>query len=102
MHAIPRSWKRYLFVLWGLDSIPILIVVILFFLLANGWLGYVPTFENLENPRSNIASEIWSTDSVLLGTFYLENRISVDFTELLEKSEALTTPGRFQLTTQMY
>jgi penicillin-binding protein 1A len=82
MANTPRSWKRYLVALWGLYSIPILVLVILFILHANGRLGYIPTFEDLENPENDLASEVWSADSVLLGKFYLQNRTYVDFKDL--------------------
>jgi penicillin-binding protein 1A len=82
MSAIPRKWKHYILILWGIYSIPFVVIIILFILLSNGKLGYVPTFEDLENPKNNIASEIWSSDSVMLSKFYLENRTYVDFTDL--------------------
>ena len=37
-------------------------------------LGYIPDFEELENPKSSLASQIISSDGVLLGKFYKENR----------------------------
>ena len=82
MSKIPRTWKRNLIFLWGLFSIPFVVLTILFILLGQGNLGYVPTFEDLENPKNNLASEIWSADTVLLNKFYLENRTYVDFTDL--------------------
>ena len=82
MPNTPRTWKRNLIILWGLFSIPFLVLAILFILLGKGKLGYVPTFEDLENPSNSLASEIWSSDSVLLSKFYLENRTFIDFTDL--------------------
>ncbi len=82
MPNTPRRWKRYLIVLWSLYSIPFLALIILFILLANGRLGYVPTFEDLENPKNDLASEVWSADSVLMSKYYLQNRTYIDFTEL--------------------
>ena len=69
MSAIPRKYKHYLLILWGIYSLPFIIIIILFILLSNGKLGYVPTFEDLENPQNNIASEIWSSDSILLSKY---------------------------------
>ena len=82
MPNTPRTWKRNLIILWGLFSIPFLVLTILFILLGKGKLGYVPTFEDLENPKNNLASEIWSADSVLLSKYYLQNRTYVDFIDL--------------------
>jgi len=77
-----REWKKYLIIFWSLLSIPFLVMILLFFLLSSGKLGYVPTFEDLENPKNNLASEVYSADGVLLGKFYLENRTYVNFDEL--------------------
>jgi penicillin-binding protein 1A len=82
MSNTPRLWKRYLVIFWGIFSVPFLILTLLFILLAKGKLGYVPTFEDLENPKNYLASEVYSADSVLLGHFYLENRTYVDFDDL--------------------
>ena len=82
MTEIPRRRKIYLIVLWAIYSIPFLILILLFILLGRGRLGYVPTFQDLENPENNLASEVYSEDSVLLGNFYLENRTYVGFDEL--------------------
>ncbi len=82
MSNTPRLWKRYLVILWSVYSIPFLMLVLLFFLLARGRLGYVPTFEDLENPDNNLASEVYSADSVLLGPIYVENRTYVKFDDL--------------------
>jgi len=82
MAKIPGHRKLYLAVLWTLYSIPYLVVIILFILLSKGRLGYVPTFEDLENPDNSLASEVYSEDGVLLGNFFLENRTYVEFEEL--------------------
>jgi len=59
-----------------------MILILLFILLGKGKLGYVPTFEDLENPQNNLASEVYSADGKLLGKFYLENRTYVGFESL--------------------
>lgn len=69
-------------VFWSLFALPFLVIIVLSILLVSGKLGYVPTFEDLENPKNNLASEVYSADGVLLGKFYLENRTYVDFDEL--------------------
>jgi penicillin-binding protein 1A len=82
MSDVPRRRKIYLVILWTIYSIPFLVLTLLFILLSKGKLGYVPTFQDLENPENNLASEVYSEDSVLLGNFYLENRTYVGFEEL--------------------
>jgi len=57
-------------------------VVILFSSISIGLLGFMPSFEELENPKSNLASEIYSSDNVLLGKYYFENRSNIHYNNL--------------------
>lgn len=45
-------------------------------------MGFMPTFEDLENPENNLASQVFSSDGELLGTYFLQNRTFVDFNEV--------------------
>lgn len=56
--------------------------ILFFTAISLGWLGFMPTFEDLENPKSNLASEIYSADQVLLGKYFIENRSNVHYEEL--------------------
>jgi len=47
-----------------------------------GWLGFMPSFSELENPKTNLATEVYSEDGELLGKYYLENRSPCKFDEL--------------------
>ena len=44
--------------------------------------GRMPNLKTLENPRSELASEIYSADGVLLGKYFRENRTPVDYKDL--------------------
>jgi len=68
--------------LWKLFFVGLLFIILLFSLISLGALGFMPTFEDLENPQKNIASEIYSEDGRVLGTFYYENRNPVEYEEL--------------------
>jgi len=57
-------------------------IFILFLLISNGFLGFMPSFDELENPKSNIATEIYSSDQVLLSTFFIENRSPVEYKDI--------------------
>ncbi|MBQ4376499.1 MAG: transglycosylase domain-containing protein [Bacteroidales bacterium] len=61
--------------LWGL-------IFLFFTLLSLGWLGFMPSFEQLENPESNQASEVLSEDGEVLGFIGIENRSNVTYDEL--------------------
>ena len=69
-----RLWAAF-GILWG-------VVFLYFFLLSIGWLGFMPSFEELENPKSNQASEVLSYDGEILGFIGLENRSNVTYDEL--------------------
>ena len=47
-----------------------------------GAFGKLPTFEELENPKSNLATEIYSDDGEMIGSFFIQNRSYVDYNEL--------------------
>jgi penicillin-binding protein 1A len=65
--------------LWRLTIVGVVSVVVLFFYLCNQDL---PTFEELENPKSNLASEVYAANGEVLGRYYYENRVPVTFEEL--------------------
>lgn len=44
--------------------------------------GELPDFRALENPKSVLASEVYSADDVLMGKYFLENRSPVDYRDL--------------------
>lgn len=69
-------------IFWGLILGSILFTVTLFVLIARGFFGVMPTFEELENPNSNLASEVLADDHTLLGSFYVQNRSFVSRHEL--------------------
>ena len=47
-----------------------------------GWIGFMPSFEQLENPKSNQATEVLSDDGQILGFIGIENRSNVTFDEI--------------------
>jgi penicillin-binding protein 1A len=76
------DFRKYLIRFWlGFASL-FIFVFLLFFAISKGWLGFMPSFEELENPQSNLASEIISADQELLGSYFIENRININFSEL--------------------
>ncbi len=73
---------NYIIKFW-LIVIGLLLIIILFFYgVAAEWLGPMPSFEELENPESNLASEVISVDGELLGTFFIENRSNIDYRDI--------------------
>jgi penicillin-binding protein 1A len=75
-------YHHYLVRFWMIYFAFILLVVLFFSGVANEWFGPMPGFEELENPRTNLATEIFSSDGKLLGTYYVENRSNIEFKDL--------------------
>jgi len=67
---------------WQIFGIGFLCVVLFFLLASWGVFGKMPSFDQLENPNSNVATEIISSDGVTIGKFYLQNRTPVKYAEL--------------------
>jgi penicillin-binding protein 1A len=76
------KYRKYIIIFWSLILFGFLAVILLFWSISSGKLGYMPTFEELENPKSFLASEVYSADNVLLGKYYVENRSKVNFRDL--------------------
>lgn len=76
--------KKIVIGLWSLFAFFILITIIIFFSISQGWIGYMPPIEELENPNYKFATEILSDDGVVLGTWSLnkENRVYSSYREL--------------------
>lgn len=77
-----KGIRWYLVVLWSLFAIGVTCGFGLFYGISHEWFGDMPTFEELENPSTNLASEIISADGKVLGTYYIENRSNVSYSEL--------------------
>ena len=77
-----RDVKVYLIVLWTLFVLFGFSVYLLFHGITHEWFGDMPTFEELENPETNLATEIYSADGKILGTYYIENRSNVSYEDI--------------------
>jgi len=69
-------WKAFVYSIIG--------IILLFLFASWGLFGEMPSFEKLENPDSNIATEIISSDGEIIGKFYAENRVPVKYEDLPE------------------
>lgn len=78
-----NSFIKYIAGFWALVTLFIAGSVLFFFLMAKGHLGFMPSFEELENPKNILASEIYSADGKILDKFFIrENRSYVDYHNL--------------------
>ena len=76
------SFRKYNLWFWGIISGGLLFVSSLFLLASMEVFGELPTFEDLENPEINFATEIISIDGKTLGKYYNENRTPVQLEDL--------------------
>jgi penicillin-binding protein 1A len=68
--------------LWLLVFGGLLAFLIFIIMIAMGWFGELPALEELENPKTFLASEVYSEDGVLLGKYFLQNRSNTSFDDL--------------------
>lgn len=79
-----HSNRKYILGFWTLFGIGILVAIFIFLLAGWGAFGKMPTFEELENPETNLATEIFSSDGKTLGKYYSENRTPIKYEDLPE------------------
>ena len=70
--------------LWLAVTSPFLGLFLLVNLTAIGVFGDLPTFDQLENPKNNLATEIISEDGIVLGKYFFENRSRARYNEIPE------------------
>lgn len=79
-----KNHKRIIKTLWTIFWGGIAFVTFVFICIAAGFIGYTPPIEDLENPIDKYASQVYSSDNELLGTYSLskENRIQSSYSDL--------------------
>jgi penicillin-binding protein 1A len=79
----PLSFKKPIRLLWVIFLSGMVGIFLLFGGAALGWYGPMPDLQQLENPNTNLASQIISSDGVTLGKYYFnDNRTPITFEEL--------------------
>ena len=76
--------KFFVGLLWTLLILFVLGTGVAFYAINEGWIGYMPPIEDLQNPINRFATQIYSSDGKLMGTWNhnRENRVMVDYTKL--------------------
>jgi penicillin-binding protein 1A len=78
-----RIYRKPILFIWGIFLIGVLCLFFLFGGAAFGLFGPMPDLRQLENPRTNLASQIFSSDGEILGKYYLkDNRTPISFEQL--------------------
>lgn len=76
------NFSKYIKWFWGIVLGGFLFVCLLFLLASWGVFGALPTFEELENPENNLATEIISSDGKTLGKYAVENRTPIKYKDI--------------------
>ena len=92
--------KRFIHTLWALLGTGVLAVTLAFFAIWFGWVGYMPDIEDLQNPINRFATQVYSADGKVMGTWNLnkENRIVIPYKKMspyLVKALVATEDERF-------
>ena len=78
----PSKFRNYLRLFWMLVAAPIIVLFFIVSATTFGLFGPLPSFEELENPKTYQATEIFSSDLKILGKYYIENRTIVHYNEI--------------------
>lgn len=94
------SFTKFIIWFWGLFLSGFLIIGLIFLLASYGLFGKLPSFEELENPKSDLATEIISSDGKTIGSYYITaNRKPIHYKDLpnnLIKALIATEDERFR------
>jgi penicillin-binding protein 1A len=74
--------KRYNRIFWKCVGGFVLFIILIISATGLGLFGELPSFRDLENPKSNLASSILSEDKVELGNYYVQNRSNIRFKDI--------------------
>ena len=76
--------RAFVHFLWGAMITGIATMILFFVCVWNGWVGYMPDMEELQNPIDKYASQVYSADGKMIGTWNLDkaNRVAVDYNNL--------------------
>ena len=81
--------KRIIRWMWCLVMVPFGLLFTMLLLTSLGVFGRMPSFEELENPKSNLSTEVYSEEGKVLGTFFVQNRSYVQYDDLFPQDSSL-------------
>ena len=81
--AVPKKYRLFYYGFWAIFIFGVFSVFTIFYSASTGKLGEMPDFRQLENPNTNLASQIISSDNKILGKFHFgENRTPIEYNEI--------------------
>ena len=78
-----KKYRLQVFIFWLLFTSGVMSIYGIFYLASIGYFGEMPDFRQLENPKTNFASEIISSDNKVLGKYYFnDNRTPIEYEDI--------------------
>ena len=76
--------KFFVRFLWAVLLTGVLTTAVAFYAIREGWIGYMPPIEDLQNPISRYATQVYSADGKIMGTWSSDrgNRVMIDYSKL--------------------
>lgn len=81
---VTKNLSKWIIAMWSVFAIGVLSVILVFVLIAHGYIGYIPDIEELQNPKNKYASELYTSDGVVFGRYYAgqNNRVAVAYGDI--------------------
>src|SRR5438045_8821675 len=74
--------KRSIKILWSVFFIGLVLGIIIIIAADLGLLGKMPSIEELQNPSASLASQVYADDGTLMGKYYLQDRVNVNYCDI--------------------
>src|SRR6185312_8324221 len=77
-----QRFRKYTRIFWIIVLTPVLFLSLCVFGASLGFFGKLPTFEELENPQTFLASQVISSDGKVIGKYYVQNRSNIQYKDI--------------------
>src|ERR1700722_6650731 len=77
-----QRFKKYIRIFWLIVLLPVCLLIGCVLAASAGIFGKLPTFNELENPQTYLASEVISSDGQVLGKYYVQNRSNIQYKDI--------------------
>ena len=76
--------RTFVYFMWTALTVCIILTAGIFTAIWFGWIGYMPNLEDLQNPINRFATQVYSADGKVMGTWNInkENRIVIPYSKI--------------------
>ncbi|MGI8950570.1 MAG: transglycosylase domain-containing protein [Chitinophagaceae bacterium] len=82
MKRAASTVKTSVKILWRIFFIGLALLILIILLADFGVLGTMPSIEELQNPSASLASQVFADDGTLMGKYYLQDRVNVEYKDI--------------------